>query len=54
MESIIVALAAGGVAILFAAITAMRVLKSDPGNERMRAIGDAIRDGSGTDRKSTV
>ena len=48
MESIIVALAAGGVAILFAAITAMRVLKSDPGNERMRAIGDAIRDGSGT------
>ncbi len=48
MESIIVALAAGGVALLFAAITAMRVLKADPGNERMRAIGDAIRDGSGT------
>ena len=48
MESIIVALAAGGIALLFAAITAMRVLKSDPGNERMRAIGDAIRDGAGT------
>lgn len=48
MESLIVALAAGGAALLFAAITAMRVLKADPGNERMRAIGDAIRDGAGT------
>ncbi len=48
MESIIVALAAGGAALLFAAITAMRVLGADPGNERMRVIGDAIRDGAGT------
>ncbi|MBC8280823.1 MAG: sodium-translocating pyrophosphatase [Chloroflexi bacterium] len=48
MESIIVALAAGGAALLFAAITAMRVLAADPGNERMRVIGDAIRDGAGT------
>ncbi|MCH8296672.1 MAG: sodium-translocating pyrophosphatase [Chloroflexi bacterium] len=48
MESIIVALAAGGVALLFAAITAIMVLRADPGNQRMRAIGDAIRDGSGT------
>ena len=48
MESIIVALAAGGVALLFAAITAARVLRADPGNQRMRAIGDAIRDGAGT------
>ena len=48
MESIIVALAAGSAALLFAAITAMRVLSADPGNERMRAIGDAIREGSGT------
>ena len=48
MESIIVALAAGCAALVFAAITAMRVLSADPGNERMRAIGDAIREGSGT------
>ncbi len=46
MESIIVALAAGGVALLFAAITALRVLRADPGNQRMRQIGDAIREGS--------
>jgi K(+)-stimulated pyrophosphate-energized sodium pump len=48
MESIIVALAAGGVALLFAAFTAFRVMRADPGNARMRAIGDAIRDGSST------
>ena len=48
MESIIVALAAGGAALLFAAITAMRVLGADPGNERMRVIGDAIRNGAAT------
>ena len=48
MESIIVALAAGCAALVFAAITAMRVLSADPGNERMRAIGDAIREGAGT------
>ena len=48
MESIIVALAAGGAALLFAAITAIRVLRADPGNQRMRAIGDAIREGAGT------
>jgi len=48
MESIIVALAAGGAALLFAALTAARVLRADPGNQRMRAIGDAIREGSGT------
>jgi K(+)-stimulated pyrophosphate-energized sodium pump len=46
MESIIVALAAGGVALVFAAITAFRVLRADPGNQRMRQIGDAIREGS--------
>ncbi len=48
MESIIVALAAGCAALMFAVITAMRVLSADAGNERMRAIGDAIREGSGT------
>ena len=48
MESIIVALAAGVAALLFATFTAIRVLRADPGNQRMRAIGDAIRDGAGT------
>ncbi len=48
MESIIVALAAGGVALVFAVITAIRVLKADPGNQRMRAIGNSIREGAGT------
>ncbi|MEC8856177.1 MAG: sodium-translocating pyrophosphatase [Chloroflexota bacterium] len=48
MESIIVALAAGGTALLFALLTAMRVLRADAGNQRMRAIGDAIREGAGT------
>ncbi len=47
MESLIVALAAGAVALVFAAFTAMRVLAADPGNELMRSIGDAIREGAG-------
>ena len=46
MESLIVALVAGCVALLFAAGMAARVLRADPGNQRMRAIGDAIREGS--------
>jgi len=46
MESIIVALAAGGAALLFALFTAIRVLRSDPGNERMQEIGLAIREGA--------
>ena len=46
MESIIVALAAGVIALLFAAFTAFRVIKADPGNETMRSIGDAIRTGA--------
>ena len=48
MESIIVALAAGGAALLFAGLTAFNVLRADPGNQRMRAIGDSIREGAGT------
>ena len=48
MESIYVALAAGCAALLFALITAIRVLKADPGNQRMRFIGDAIKDGAST------
>ena len=48
MESIIVALAAGGAALLFALFTAIRVLRADAGNQRMRAIGDSIREGAAT------
>ena len=47
MESLIVALVAGAVALLFAGITAMRVLSAEPGNDLMRSIGDAIREGAG-------
>ena len=46
MESIIVALAAGVIALAFAAFMAFRVIGSDQGNERMREIGDAIRAGA--------
>ena len=46
MVPIILAIVAGGVALLFAAFTAIRVLKADQGNEQVRAIGDAIREGS--------
>ena len=47
MESLIVALAAGALALIFAGVTAIRVLRADPGNELMRSIGDAIRIGAG-------
>ena len=47
MESLIVALAAGAVALVFAAFTAMRVLNAEAGNDLMRSIGDAIREGAG-------
>ena len=47
MESLIVALIAGGVALIFAGITAMRVLRAQAGNELMRSIGDSIREGAG-------
>lgn len=46
MESIIVAFVAGGVALLFAAVTGIRVLRNDPGNQRMQDIGNAIKQGS--------
>ena len=46
MESIIVALAAGVLALFFAAFTAFRVLQADPGSDAMRSIGDAIRNGA--------
>ena len=47
MESLIVALAAGVVALFFAGFTAMRVLSAEPGNDLMRSIGDSIREGAG-------
>ena len=46
MESMIIAMVAGAVALLFATGMAVRVLTADPGNQRMRLIGDAIREGS--------
>ncbi|HIM37697.1 MAG TPA: sodium-translocating pyrophosphatase, partial [Dehalococcoidia bacterium] len=46
MESLILAIVAGGVALLFALITAIRVLKSDPGNSAMQDIGNAIQEGA--------
>ena len=46
MESIIVALVAGVIALGFAAIMAWRVTRADQGNARMQEIGDAIRAGA--------
>jgi len=46
MVSIIIAIVAGVVALLFAAFTAVRVLMADKGDEQIQAIGDAIREGS--------
>ncbi len=46
MESIIMALVAGGIALAFAAFMAWRVVGADAGNERMTEIGDAIRTGA--------
>ncbi len=47
MESFIVAIVAGAVALAFAGVTTLRVLKTEQGNERMQAIGAAIRQGAG-------
>ena len=47
MESLIVALAAGIVALIFAGLTTMRVLSAEPGNALMQSIGDSIRTGAG-------
>ena len=46
MESIIIAIAAGALALVFAGITTVRVLVQEQGNQRMRDIGDAIREGA--------
>ncbi len=47
MESLIIALIAGAVALIFAGITTMRVLRAEAGNDLMRSIGDSIREGAG-------
>ena len=47
MESLIVALAAGALALVFAGFTAMRVLSAEAGTDLMRSIGDSIREGAG-------
>ena len=46
MESLIIAIAAGALALLFAALTSVRVMLQEQGNQRMRDIGDAIREGA--------
>ncbi|MQG08685.1 MAG: sodium-translocating pyrophosphatase [SAR202 cluster bacterium] len=46
MLPIILILASGGIALLFAIFTAVRLLRVDSGNQRMREIGDAIKAGA--------
>ena len=46
MLPMILILASGGIALLFAIFTAVRLLRVDSGNQRMREIGDAIKAGA--------
>jgi len=46
MESILLAIAAGAVGLVAAALLAMRVLKQSQGNDEVKAIGDLIQEGS--------
>ncbi|MDP6666301.1 MAG: sodium-translocating pyrophosphatase [Dehalococcoidia bacterium] len=46
MDSILLAIAAGGVGLVAAALLAMRVLRQSQGNETVREIGDLIQEGS--------
>ena len=46
MLPIILALAAGCLALVFALVTAIRVLSADRGNAQIQAIGDAIKEGA--------
>ena len=46
MESILLAIAAGAVGLVAAALLAMRVLRQPQGNDEVRAIGDLIQEGS--------
>ena len=46
MEILYMAILAGVIALAFAGLLTMRIMKSDEGSERVRFIGDAIRQGS--------
>ena len=46
MELIIIALVAGGIALLFALYLAIRIVKQDTGNDAIRDIGRAIQEGA--------
>ncbi len=46
MLPIVIAAITGGLAIIFAAVLAVRVVRADEGNDRMRAIAQAIREGA--------
>ena len=46
MEGLILAIAAGVVALAFAAFLAARVLRADEGTDRMKEIGAAIQEGA--------
>ena len=46
MISIYIAIAAGGVALLFAAALALNILRQDAGSEAVQAIGRAIQEGA--------
>ena len=46
MEILYLAIAAGAVALAFAALLTVRILKSDPGSEQVQAIGKAIQEGA--------
>ena len=46
MLPIVIAAITGGLAIVFATILAVRVVRADEGNDRMRAIAQAIREGA--------
>ena len=46
MDSILLAIAAGGIGLVGAALLAMRVLKQPQGNEEVREIGALIQEGS--------
>ena len=46
MESIVIALAAGGLALLMALVLAWFVMRQDEGSQEVREIGELIREGA--------
>ena len=46
MESTVISLAAGGLALFMAVVLAWFVMRQDQGNETVREIGDLIREGA--------